>query len=352
MKSHIIVAILACFIGAGSVAIAQTMAAPTQLVPANPTVEAPTVVQVPPKASVPPQRKAITTALASSMPAASATYPAVPSSVRASAHTAQVARVRATQVASSSTYVNAVAIYDYVPGQVYQIYTSPDYVTTIALKAGEKLISKVSGDTTRWVIGDTITGDTANPTVLVVIKPVRPGLRTNLMLSTNQRVYQIDLVSLPGNQYQNAVSWNYPQDQLRDAQMRAAAINDQASQTELTAVAIDQLNDHYDIRTKQGRTPDWMPRHIFDDGAKTYIEFPDNLGTTSAPPLFILGADDKADLVNYRVKGHFYIVDRLFDRAQLRVGQEPQTIVEIDRIPVGGKRSAGGLFGFLSRKDS
>ncbi|MEP6830215.1 MAG: P-type conjugative transfer protein TrbG [Rhizomicrobium sp.] len=351
MKSHVIAGIFACLIGAGSVAIAQTIT-PTQLVPANPTVEAPTVVQVPPKASVPPQRKAITTALPSSMLAASAIYPAVPSSVRALAHTAQMARVRATQVASSSTYVNAVAIYDYVPGQVYQIYTSPDYVTTIALKAGEKLISKVSGDTTRWVIGDTITGDTANQTILVVIKPVRPGLRTNLMLSTNQRVYQIDLVSLPGNQYQNAVSWNYPQDQLREAQMRAAAINEQASQTELTAVAIDQLNDHYDIRTKQGRTPDWMPRHIFDDGAKTYIEFPDNLGTTSAPPLFILGADGKADLVNYRVKGHFYIVDRLFDRAQLRVGQEPQTIVEIDRSPVGGKRSAGGLFGFLSRKDS
>jgi P-type conjugative transfer protein TrbG len=351
MKSHVIAGIFACLIGVGSVAVAQTMA-PTQLVPANPTVEAPTVVQVVPKTNVPPQRKAITTALASSMPAASAIYPAVPSSVRASAHTAQMARVRATQIASSSTYVNAVAIYDYVPGQVYQIYTSPDYVTTIALKAGEKLISKVSGDTTRWVIGDTITGDTANPTVLVVIKPVRPGLRTNLMLSTNQRVYQIDLVSLPGNQYQNAVSWNYPQDQLRDAQVRAAAINEQAAQTELTAVAIDQLNDHYDIRTKQGRTPDWMPRHIFDDGAKTYIEFPDNLGTTSAPPLFILGADGKADLVNYRVKGHFYIVDRLFDRAQLRVGQEPQTIVEIDRSPIGGKRSAGGLFGFLSRKDS
>ena len=39
----------------------------------------------------------------------------------------------------------------------------------------------------------------------------------------------------------------------------------------------------------------------------------------------------EADLVNYRVKGHFYIVDRLFDRAELRVGKDPQTIVAISR---------------------
>jgi type IV secretion system protein VirB9 len=222
-------------------------------------------------------------------------------------------------------------MYDYVPGEVYQVYTSPDYVTTIYLKPGEKLISKVAGDTTRWVIGDTITGDSTNATVLVVLKPVRPNLRTNLMLSTNQRVYQIDLVALSGNQYQNAVSWNYPQDAIRDAEAKAAAMNAQAQQTELTGVAIEDLSDNYSVTTVQGKAPDWMPRHIFDDGKKTYIEFPPNLGTTTAPPLFILGHDDKADLVNYRVKGRFYIVDRLFDRAQLRMGEEPQVIVELRR---------------------
>jgi P-type conjugative transfer protein TrbG len=270
-----------------------------------------------------------------------------PSAAR-SARIAQMARLRATQVASSSTYVNAVAIYDFVPGQVYQIFTSPDYVTTISLKPGEKLISKVAGDTTRWVIGDTITGGVSNPTVLVVLKPVRANLRTNLMLSTNERVYQIDLVALSGNQYQNAISWNYPQDDLHDAQGKAAEMTAQASQTELTGVAIENLNDNYGISTLQGRTPDWSPRSVFDDGAKTYIDFPDNLGTTAAPPLFILSQDGNADLVNYRVKGHFYIVDRLFDRAQLRVGKDPQTIVELKKQP-RSVHTAGGAFEFLRR---
>jgi type IV secretion system protein VirB9 len=295
--------------------------------------------------TAPAQRKEI------AVPAA-LTAPTSPNSqnpdAQKAARIARQARLRATQVASTSTYVNAVAVYDYVPGEVYQVYTSPSYVTTLALKPGEKLISKVAGDTTRWVIGDTITGDGNNATVLVVLKPVRSNLRTNLMLSTNQRVYQIDLIALSGSQYQNAISWNYPQDAAHDAAMQVAALNDQSQQTELTGVEIENLNDDYTIKTIQGETPNWLPTHIFDDGRKTYIEFPTNLGTTDAPPLFILGQSGNADLVNYRVKGHYYIVDRLFDRAQLRVGQDPQTIVELKRDSKH-VHTASGRFGFSSR---
>ena len=51
-----------------------------------------------------------------------------------------------------------------------------------------------------------------------------------------------------------------------------------------------------------------------------------------APPLFITDGDDKlGKLVNYRVKGEFYIVDRLFDFAELRLGEKDQTVVRIVR---------------------
>jgi type IV secretion system protein VirB9 len=52
-----------------------------------------------------------------------------------------------------------------------------------------------------------------------------------------------------------------------------------------------------------------------------------------------LEQDNRADLVNYRVKGSYYIVDRLFDRAQLRFGETPQTIVEIDKTASAGSQS-------------
>jgi type IV secretion system protein VirB9 len=246
-------------------------------------------------------------------------------------HAAERARAIATNVAMPNNYINAVAMYDFVPGEVYHVYTSPDFVTTIALRRGEKLISKIAGDTTRWTIGDTTTGDDTAPSTLVVLKPVRAGLHTNIVLATNQRVYFLDVESRPGNQYQNAISWNYPQEELTSMLANVGHINQQARETALTGVAIEDLNYAYEISTESGSTPEWMPKEVFDDGKKTYINFPESIGTTEAPPLFIRNGDGEADLVNYRVKGHFYIVDRLFDHAELRVGKDPQTIVVITR---------------------
>jgi type IV secretion system protein VirB9 len=77
---------------------------------------------------------------------------------------------------------------------------------------------------------------------------------------------------------------------------------------------------------------------VFDDGHQTFIEFPANLGDGEAPPLFVIGADGKAQLVNYRVKGRYYVVDRLFAAAELRLGGKHQQIVRIARDH-GGRRS-------------
>jgi type IV secretory pathway VirB9-like protein len=47
--------------------------------------------------------------------------------------------------------------------------------------------------------------------------------------------------------------------------------------------------------------------------------------------LFVLGETGDAQLVNYRVVGRFYIVDRLFAAAELRLGEKKQAIVRIVR---------------------
>jgi type IV secretion system protein VirB9 len=330
MKIRLATALLVTAVLGGCAVFRESHPTPTKLVAANPTVEAPMLVNLPPPTVAPRQLKPLLpdglTELAY-LPAA----PSLPRRDIAGVHAAELARARATNVAMPDNYINAVAMYDFVPGQVYHVYTSPDFVTTIALRPGEKLISKIAGDTTRWTIGDTTTGDDSAPSTLVVLKPVRAGLHTNIVLATNQRVYFLDVESRPGNQYQNAISWNYPQEELTSMLAKVGHINQQARETELTGVNIEDLNYAYDISTESGSTPDWMPKEVFDDGKKTYINFPESIGTTEAPPLFIRNGDGEADLVNYRVKGHFYIVDRLFDHAELRVGKDPQTIVVITR---------------------
>ena len=90
---------------------------------------------------------------------------------------------------------------------------------------------------------------------------------------------------------------------------------------------MEQLRFRYRI---EGDAP-WKPSQVFDDGAKVYIQFPSGLAQSEAPPLFVIGPDAKPALVNYRVRGATYIVDRLFAAAELRLGTAPQRVVRIVR---------------------
>ena len=81
----------------------------------------------------------------------------------------------------------------------------------------------------------------------------------------------------------------------------------------------------------RSRKPSWQPIRVFDDGLKTYIQFPTNMAATEAPPLFLIGADKQVQLVNYRYLNGYYIVDRLIDVAELRLGEKNQTVVRITR---------------------
>ena len=57
------------------------------------------------------------------------------------------------------------------------------------------------------------------------------------------------------------------------------------------------------------------------------------------PPLFVVGPLGQSQLVNYRVSGNHYIVDRLFGAAELRLGENPQQIVRIVRTDGQSRRA-------------
>ena len=61
-------------------------------------------------------------------------------------------------------------------------------------------------------------------------------------------------------------------------------------------------------------------------------KFPSGLAQSEAPPLFVIGSDGKPALVNYRIRGTTYIVDRLFAAAELRLGTAPQRVVRTDAV--------------------
>ena len=182
-----------------------------------------------------------------------------------------------------------------------------------------------AGDTVRWVIGDTTSGAGDQARVHILVKPFAPGLATNMVITTDRRAYHLALESTDRTAMA-AISWTYPQDRLVALQRQ----NQQAEHARPVAesVALTNLRFRYEIT---GDNPPWRPVRAWDDGSKVYIEFPARLDQGEAPPLFVVGPLGDSQLVNYRVSGNHYIVDRLFAAAELRLGEQPQQVVRISR---------------------
>ena len=241
----------------------------------------------------------------------------------------------ATHEPSSAGYVNAVQVYPWTDGALYRLYAAPEEVSDIALQPGEKLVAVSAGDTVRWIVGDTTSGNGGDAQVHVLVKPFAPGLATNMVIMTDRRAYHLALESTD-HTAMAAVSWTYPQDSLLALQRQ----NSRAEAMKPVAAGIDLADLHFRYAIS-GDNPPWRPLRAWDDGSKVYIEFPGRLDQGEAPPLFVVGPLGDSELVNYRVSGHYYIVDRLFAAAELRLGEKPQQIVRITRTdghPAGGRK--------------
>jgi P-type conjugative transfer protein TrbG len=227
-------------------------------------------------------------------------------------------------------FINAVQVYPFSSGALYQVYAAPGQVTDVALQPGEQLVGSgpvAAGDTVRWIIGDTESGAGEAKRIHILVKPTRPDLQTNLVINTDRRTYLLELRSTEKT-YMASVSWQYPQDQLIALRRQNAAAL--AAQPVATGVDISALNFRYDI---EGDTPAWRPLRAFDDGAKVYIEFPSGIRQGEMPPLFIIGPGGDSELVNYRARQNYYVVDRLFAAAELRLGdRNSERRVRIVRI--------------------
>lgn len=238
-------------------------------------------------------------------------------------------------------YINAIQVYPWTEGALYRLYSSPEKVSTIVLQPAEELIDVSTGDTVRWVIADTISGQGSTRRVHILVKPTLPDIQTNLVVLTDRRTYHLELVSTKQT-YMASISWTYPTDSLvaLHKQNRAAQENEQRVADR--GVRLDSLNFRYRI---EGDDPPWRPLRAFDDGHKVFIQMPSGLSQGEAPPLFIAGADGRPNLVNYRVRGSYYIVDRMFGAAELRLGENPQRTVRIirtDARPISQIFSTGG----------
>ncbi|HEX5238134.1 MAG TPA: P-type conjugative transfer protein TrbG [Sphingomicrobium sp.] len=241
----------------------------------------------------------------------------------------QAANRDAVREPDPGNFLGAVQVYPWSEGALYRLYAAPGEVSDIALQRGETLVSVAAGDTVRWIIGDTASGSGTTRRTHILVKPSATGLTTNLVIATDRRVYHV-LAESNARTAMTSIAWAYPDDAL--VALRGAP----APPPEPVAadVVVGQLNFDYRI---EGDNVPWRPIRAFDDGRQVFIQFPPTLLEGEAPPLFVTGDKGRAELVNYRIRGRYYVVDRLFAAAELRMGEKRQQVVRISRGTSAGR---------------
>ncbi|PBB90293.1 P-type conjugative transfer protein TrbG [Mesorhizobium sp. WSM3864] len=207
-------------------------------------------------------------------------------------------------------YYNAIQVYPWSEGALYQVYGAPGQITDIALEPGENLTGTgpiAAGDTARWIIGDTESGSGPTRRVHVLVKPSRADITTNLIITTDRRSYIIELRA-DQKPYMPAVAWAYP-----------ARPGGQEQAVPAVPMVPDPgaRNYRYELT---GDAPPWKPVMVYDDGRRVYVEFPRGIVQGEMPPIFVIGPDGEPQIVNSRVYRNVLIVDRLFGAAELRLG--------------------------------
>ena len=199
--------------------------------------------------------------------------------------------------------------FKYEPHETYEIYCQDGFVTDIKFQLGEKVTYVGAGDTTRWIIDRSSAGAGALRREHVYVKPIKRGLSTNIIINTNQRTYQIHAVS--GSKYNPMVSWVVE----TSREMFRRQLEEREIENLMT---VNAMNLHFGYRISE-RGLSWSPTTVFDDGQKTYLKMKPEM-RTSVAPVFLIEERGKTVLVNYRIVGGYYVVDRIFSDGQLLVG--------------------------------
>jgi type IV secretion system protein VirB9 len=213
----------------------------------------------------------------------------------------------------------------------------PLRTTDIQLQPGETITDVAMGDSERWMATPAASGDPRNPIPHLAVKPQAPGIETNLTIYTTRHIYHMILRSR-GSHAMQEVEFYYPDElviAMKDADSAAAKAKQEASDPpgdsdnviKVANVDPAQLNFGY---TVAGPKAPWRPVRAFDDGSHVYIQMPAGMKTSEAPALLI-NAGGGTQMVNYRVTGNYYVVDRLFTAAILvsGVGRDQ------DRVTIG-----------------
>jgi type IV secretion system protein VirB9 len=217
---------------------------------------------------------------------------------------------------------------------------APLHVTDLTLGRSETVTDVATGDSERWLIEVAGGGNPQEPVPHVLIKPKDAPLRTNLVIMTTQHTYRLNLVARRGDDFTQAAGFYFPKELLAAsaaAKKEAGDPKPSAPRSLIADLGSRELNLNYQV---SGPDVPFRPLRAFDDGTHTYLQMPAGMKANEAPALLVATPSGDNALVNYRIAGSYYVIDRLFDQAVLLAGVGNSR----DRVSItytGGPRGGG-----------
>lgn len=217
-----------------------------------------------------------------------------------------------------------VRIVNYNEDDVVALYAKRTTASHIVFAPGEEILDIASGFSAGWEFkarrnhlyfkprSAQATGEVAG-----LIPPAPGKWDTNLLVTTNFRVYTFQLALVGDNDTRNAyrVSFRYPASD-------AAAVADAREAAEMTnrlAAAPVVRNERYTMQIGR-RSRAITPQRAYDDGRFTYLSFGDN---KELPAVFMLSGQDRTEtLVNTHMVDGQLVIQQLAPEFVLRLGRQ------------------------------
>lgn len=208
----------------------------------------------------------------------------------------------------------------YREGAVYQVITQTYHSTLILFEPGEVILeTPYVSEPDVWRFSRGIGLKNGVPQHHLLVKPDYSNLNSTLVVVTDKRVYQMELVSTKTT-YMPTVQWLYPQT-ITDGETWKQ-YQEEKLFTETENVRNENISFDYKMRYPAFNPPSWLPVRVYDDGQKTYIELDEKSLLTEYPAVF----NEKKEIINYRVKDNVIIIDQLIEKVTLNLDGKKVTV--------------------------
>jgi type IV secretion system protein VirB9 len=221
-------------------------------------------------------------------------------------------------------YVNGMMFYPWDETFVYEIHTMPYRTTDIQLEPGEQVLEMpFLSEEKVWELGAGVSRKDGQDVQHFFVKPTYANLTTSMIIITDRRVYHILLKSFKDT-FMVMVQWEYPSSMPFTVKTEAMNRRVQELANDSLMVNPEFLSFDYKMSYSLFKKPVWIPRRVYDDGRKTYIELDEKMLHTESPVIF----NRRNERINYRVKKNLVIIDELIEKITVRRGKEKITITK------------------------